>query len=56
VALLLHKPQLALRAESLAHSLTYRQTARYIDISVLAAAALQRTWAFSELARKPHEL
>jgi hypothetical protein len=47
VALLLHKPEIALRAECLARSLTDRQTARYIDISVLAAPALQRTWAFS---------
>jgi hypothetical protein len=47
VALLLHRPEIAPRAECLAHSLIDRQTARYIDISVLAAAALQRTWAFS---------
>jgi hypothetical protein len=47
VALLLHEPEIGSRAECLARSLTDRQTARYIDISVLAAAALQRTWAFS---------
>jgi hypothetical protein len=47
LALLLHKPETASRAECLARGLTDRQTARYIDISVLAAAALQRTWAFS---------
>lgn len=47
VALLLHRPEIASRAANLARGLPDRQTARYIDISLLVAAALQRTWAFS---------
>jgi hypothetical protein len=47
VALLLHKPEIAPRATRLAYGLIDRQLAQYLDVCVLAAAALQRTWAFS---------
>jgi hypothetical protein len=47
VALLLRNPHQAPAALRLAQTLDDPQTARYIRVSVLAAAALQHTWAFS---------
>jgi hypothetical protein len=47
VSLLLRNPQYSPVATSLAQALDDQQAARYISACVLAAAALQRTWAFS---------
>jgi hypothetical protein len=47
VALLLHNPHHAPAALRLAQTLDDPWAARYIRVSVLAAAALQHTWAFS---------
>jgi hypothetical protein len=47
VALFLRNPQHAGAAIALAQTLDDPQAAHYIRVSVLAAAALQRTWAFS---------